>query len=54
VVTREFSPLDPEVFERKYYAAGIGLFLEVNPVEGEVVRLVGCNVDPRCAALPTP
>jgi hypothetical protein len=41
-------------FERKYYARGIGLFLEVNPEDGEIVQLVGCNVDPKCAALPAP
>jgi hypothetical protein len=37
---------------RKYYAPGIGVFLEVEA--GEVNRLVGCNVDPRCATLPQP
>jgi hypothetical protein len=52
VVTRNFSQLEPEVFERKYYAPGIGVFLEVDPQSGEVVRLVKCNVDPRCASLP--
>jgi hypothetical protein len=40
--------------ERKYYAAGIGFFLEVKPDTGEVVQLVGCNYDPRCARLPQP
>jgi hypothetical protein len=40
--------------ERKYYAPGIGVFLEVEPESGEVVRLVKCNVDPRCASLPQP
>jgi len=52
IVTRNFSLLEPGVFERKYYARGIGVFLEVEPESGEVVRLVKCNVDPRCAALP--
>lgn len=52
VVTRNFSPLEPDVFELKYYAPGIGVFLEVEPESGEVVRLVKCNVDPRCASLP--
>ena len=28
VVTREFSPLEPDVVEFKYYAPGIGVFLE--------------------------
>jgi hypothetical protein len=52
VVTKNFSLLEPGTFERKYYAPGIGVFLEVEPESGEVVRLVKCNVDPRCASLP--
>jgi hypothetical protein len=52
VVTRNFSLLEPGVFERKYYAPGIGVFLETDPESGEVVQLVKCNVDPRCAQLP--
>ncbi len=55
VVTKEFSATSgPGNFERKYYARGIGLFLEVKPNSGKAVQLVGCNVDPRCATLPTP
>ncbi len=52
VVTKNFSLLEPGTFERKYYSPGIGVFLEVDPDSGEVVRLVECNVDPRCAQLP--
>lgn len=52
VVTRNFSSLEPDVVEHKYYAPGIGVFLEVELESGEVVRLVKCNVDPRCASLP--
>jgi len=52
VVTKNTSSLDPGTFERKYYARGIGVFLEVEPESGEVVQLVKCNVDPRCASLP--
>lgn len=52
VVTKNFSQLEPDVVERKYYAPGIGVFLEVELGTGEVVRLVKCNVDPRCAQLP--
>jgi hypothetical protein len=52
VVTKNFSPLEPDVIERKYYAPGIGVFLETAPATGEVTRLVKCNVDPRCAQLP--
>jgi hypothetical protein len=54
VVIREFSPIDPGEFEHKYFAPGVGKFLEVKPEEGEVTQLVECNVDPKCAALPTP
>jgi hypothetical protein len=54
VVTRNFALTEPGVFARKYYAPGIGGFLEVGPTTGEVVQLVGCNFDPRCAHLPTP
>ena len=52
VVTRNISPLEPGVVERKYYAPGIGVFLETAPQTGEVVRLVKCNFDPRCSQLP--
>jgi hypothetical protein len=54
VVVGEFSPLEPDSFQRKYYARGIGLFLEVNPEDGEIVQLVDCNFDARCTALPAP
>ena len=54
VVTREFTPLAPDDVERKYYAPGIGNFLSVNLGTEEVVQLVGCNFDPRCAGLPAP
>lgn len=54
VVTGEFTPLEPDAFERKYYARGIGLFLEVDAESGDIVQLVDCNFDPRCAALPAP
>ncbi len=45
---------DPESVERKYFAPGIGLFFSVHEITGEGVRLVNCNFDARCAALPTP
>jgi hypothetical protein len=54
VVTRDSSPLEPDAFERKYYARGIGVFLETAPATGEVNRLVDCNFDARCATLPQP
>jgi len=52
VVTREFTPLEPDVEEYKFYAPGIGMFLEVDPETGDVVQLVGCNFDPVCDILP--
>lgn len=54
LVTRDFTPLEPDASELKYYAPGIGLFLEVDPAAGEIVQLVDCNVDARCAVLPQP
>ncbi len=52
VVTKNVALLSPDSVERKYYARGIGVFLETDTESGEVVRLVKCNVDPRCAQLP--
>lgn len=54
LVIEESTPLEPDVRAVKYYAAGIGVFLEVELPGGEVNRLVACNVDPRCATLPQP
>ena len=36
---------EPDAFARKYYAPGIGVFLETAPDTGEVTRLVDCNFD---------
>ncbi|MEP7012775.1 MAG: hypothetical protein ABJC13_20825 [Acidobacteriota bacterium] len=54
VVTKEFQPLAPGIFERKFYTKNIGGFLVIHLDTGEVVQLVGCNMDPRCASLPRP
>jgi hypothetical protein len=54
MVTRDFTATEPGVSERKYYAPGIGNFLEVNLDDGEVVQLVDCNFDARCDDLPEP
>ena len=51
IVTREFTPISPDHFERKYYARGVGLFLEVNPEDGEVVTLTQCNFAAVCDKL---
>lgn len=54
VVTKNFSLLEPGLFARKYYASGVGVFLEVEST-GEVIRLVDCNFDLlRCGMLPPP
>ncbi len=54
VVLAEFTPIDPGAFERKYFAPGIGGFLEVKPDDGEISQLVECNFDVRCSDLPMP
>ena len=54
VVTRNYSLLQPGVVARKYYARGIGFFLEVKPETGSATRLTSCNFDPRCSSLPQP
>jgi hypothetical protein len=53
VVTKNYSLLEPGLFARKYYARGVGTILEVENT-GEVVQLVSCNFDRRCANLPKP
>jgi len=53
IVTKNYSLLEPGLFARKYYARGVGTILEVENT-GDVVQLVNCNFDHRCANLPTP
>jgi hypothetical protein len=48
VVTRDFTPIEPGAFQYKYYARGIGLFLEVNPATGGTVELRECNFSAKC------
>lgn len=48
VVTAEYTPIEPGVLERKYYANGIGLFLEVNLETGAINQLVSCNFGGKC------
>lgn len=38
--TEDFTPLQPEVLEYKYYALGVGLVLELDPESGERTELV--------------
>jgi hypothetical protein len=54
VVVHEFSALEPQASERKFYAAHIGEFLGIDLVNGTTVQLVDCNYDLRCAQLPPP
>ncbi len=54
VVTREFTPIEPDAEERKYYAPGVGLFLEVNTETGDIVQLVECIVDSVPCPIPAP
>jgi hypothetical protein len=54
VVTRNLSLLAPRVETLRFFAAGIGMFLEVNPESRERLQLTDCNFDPRCSALPSP
>jgi hypothetical protein len=54
VVIAEFSPLEPDAFERKYFAPNVGKFLEVSPESGKINQLVDCNVDDVCDDLPSP
>jgi len=48
LVTRDFTPLEPGVEERKYRAPGIGVFLEVNLTDEVIVELIECNFDTHC------
>lgn len=44
VVTQDGNALEPDGIERKYYAPGVGVFLEVNIEDEEIVRLTECSV----------
>jgi len=38
--TREFTPLEPDAKENKFYAPGVGFIKEINVVTGEHVDLI--------------
>jgi len=40
LITKDYTPLEPDGEENKYYAPGIGLILEVNVETGGRVELV--------------
>ena len=42
--TMEFTPIEPDVLENKYYAPGIGLILEVDLETEARVELVDCDI----------
>jgi hypothetical protein len=46
VVTRDFTPLEPDVEENKFYAPGVGLILEVDMETGDRVELVEFTIVP--------
>lgn len=54
VVTKNTNLREPGAFALKYYAPGIGFFLEASPSSGNILQLTSCNMDPRCASLPRP
>ncbi len=54
VVTKNTALIEPSAYALKYYARGIGLFLETKPLEGKRLQLTECNFDARCVALPSP
>ncbi len=45
LVTKDFTPLEPDVEENKYYAPNIGLILELNPETGDRVELVKTSTE---------
>lgn len=54
VVTKDTTPIEPDVLEHKVYAPGIGLILEVDPETGERIELIehAANGIARAAAPP--
>jgi len=40
LMTRDFTPLEPDAVEHKFYAPGVGLIVETNPDTGERVELI--------------
>ena len=40
LITKDFSPIIPDLLENKYFAPGVGFILEVKPLTGERLQLV--------------
>lgn len=45
LMTKDYSPLEPEVFEHKYFAGGVGFILEIKPETGEQIELIDIIVE---------
>jgi hypothetical protein len=43
LVTGEFTPLEPDGFEKKFYKPGVGMILAVDPEDGDREALVGVS-----------
>ena len=41
--TLDYTPLEPDAVEYKYYKAGVGFVLEVKPDSGEMLELLAIN-----------
>ncbi len=46
LVIRDFTPIEPDAEENKYYAPGIGLILEIDLETGERVELIDIKTNP--------
>ena len=46
LVTDEWTPIEPDVHENKYYAPGVGLILEVDVETGDRVELIETVIIP--------
>ena len=44
LVTKDFTPLEPDAVENKFYKPGVGLILELDPETGERVELINFNI----------
>ncbi len=38
--TKDYTPIEPDVLEFKFYAPGFGMIQEINPESGEKVVLI--------------
>ena len=46
LVTFDYSPLDPEAQENKYYAPGVGMIVEIDLTTGDRVELISSTLLP--------